>query len=67
MSFEAKYAGRCQACGEPIQVGDLLMVAGTTFVHADCDTSVSETELDRDSTREVCTVCWLLKPCGCES
>lgn len=75
MGFQARYEGKCVECGERIHIGDQIEIAEqsvadgfgqTTYVHVDCDDAYEETELDRDAKREVCPVCFLLKPCGCE-
>ncbi|MDQ0894450.1 hypothetical protein [Agromyces ramosus] len=67
VSFEARYHGRCGSCGEHISPGDRVRYEGESVVHDDCDgVTAAATELDRDAKREVCTECWLLKPCDCE-
>lgn len=69
-TFEARYNGSCEACGERIRVGDVLRFSEdyTNAIHDDCDAVyVAQTELDCDAKREVCPKCWLLKPCGCDS
>lgn len=69
MSFTARHAGRCPSCGESIDPGDEVRYGWVrrdgevveVVVHVDCP--------DRSSAPrpvEVCTVCWLEKPCGCE-
>jgi hypothetical protein len=35
-AFEARYAGRDPACGEPIEVGERVMYVGTVLVHEAC-------------------------------
>lgn len=77
MSFEARYESQCPDCGERIHIGDLIVsealsdgldMSSMRYVHVDCDASYSgETDFDRDSKREVCQKCWLLKPCECEA
>lgn len=72
MAFKAKYAGRCDDCRAPIHVGQEVEYKGLgeqrTLVHVVCDEPGDDhlTDLDRDAKREVCTECWLLKPCVCE-
>lgn len=61
MSFEAKYAGWCTACDDRIHVGDIATYEDDTIVHADCEGSAQP-----ERKPEVCTQCWLTKPCGCE-
>lgn len=60
MSFQAKYGGNCGACGERIHVGDLATYSDDVVVHADCEDSQPERKV------EVCTICWLTKPCECD-
>jgi hypothetical protein len=57
--FTARYRGRCDNCGEPIEVGDQLRYEGDEVVHVAC----VEIPLAK---REVCTECWLEKPCPCD-
>jgi hypothetical protein len=69
MAFTARLAGRCPSCHGPIEAGDLVRYGWVRHdgevveqvVHVDCP--------DRSSApraAEVCTECWLEKPCGCE-
>lgn len=67
MAFEARYSGRCGDCGGTIKPGQLVRYDGDKLVHDDCDgVTVVATELDRDAQREVCTSCFILKPCPCQ-
>jgi len=67
MPFIAKYPGRCDDCRESINVGDEVEYkANGRLAHVVCDSVGALTDLDRDATREVCPVCFLLKPCVCE-
>jgi hypothetical protein len=61
MSFEAKYGGICGECEERIHVGDLVTYAEDVIVHVDCEDSVKAVR-----KADVCTKCWLTKPCDCE-
>lgn len=63
MSFEAKYRGHCDECDEPIEVGDTLTYLDDVAVHLHC----KEVPLRHRRPEEVCTECWLIKPCGCDS
>lgn len=62
MTFEAKYAGRCDACSNKIHVGDDVVYVDDELVHADCEGRA----LRGEKKVEVCTECFLEKPCGCE-
>lgn len=60
--FEAKYGGTCCTCDERIRVGELVTYAlDDVLVHAECQAG---TRIVRKA--DVCAVCWLTKPCGCE-
>ena len=61
MSFEAKYGGICGECEERIHVGDLAKYGEDFIMHDDCEDSVQP-----ERKAEVCTSCWLTKPCDCE-
>lgn len=67
MSFTASYPGFCDNCEERILIGDVCQYEGKgenrDVVHATCP----DTMKDIDDQREVCTECWLLKPCECVS
>jgi hypothetical protein len=62
MSFEAKYGGPCGSCTERIRPGDQVTYADDEMVHADCEGSSTP-----ERKTETCSVCWLIKPCECES
>ncbi len=72
MTFIAKYPGRCDDCRESINVGDQVEYKGLgddrALVHAVCDGPGEDqmSHLDRAALLPVCTVCWLVQPCGCE-
>ena len=61
-TFEAKYSGTCDACMERIRIGDLATYAEDNTVHADCEDSFQP-----ERQAEVCSTCWLTKPCDCEA
>lgn len=61
MSFEAKYGGTCGACTGRIHVGDLATYDEDELVHEDCEGSMRPIR-----KVDVCTTCWLTKPCDCE-
>jgi len=43
MSFEAQYRGECDACDEPINVGDLIRRNDLgCYVHAECPEATPE-------------------------
>lgn len=52
--FQAKYPGRCVACDDEIEVGDLLRWDDDVAVHAGCDAKNPMPELQR----ETCPKCW---------
>lgn len=60
-TFEAKYRGKCVACGETIHEGDVIRYNDAGSTHADCD------EIEpQERPAVICHQCWLTKPCGCE-
>ena len=67
--FEARYPGRCPACGERIDVGDDLVMEDEQAVHFEC---AGRTGLPdpRGRAREVCPSCFTQKAvngaCACE-
>ena len=69
MGFEARYEGQCSECGERIHMGDEIEYASAAterpvlYVHTVCP---GDPRVDLRPSEEVCTVCWLVKPCGCE-
>jgi hypothetical protein len=62
MSFEARYPGRCAACEERIIPGEHVRYSEEDeIIHNRCEESnASERPVD------VCTRCWLTKPCDCD-
>lgn len=62
MSFPAKYPGVCNDCGEHVSVGELINYVSGSLTHESCGGS----SLDLRVNAEVCTECWLVKPCECE-
>ncbi len=61
MSFRAEYGGQCYICEERIHVGDVTTYYGVEVGHFDCEESSQP-----ERKAEVCTQCWLTKPCECE-
>jgi hypothetical protein len=57
--FEAKYSGTCGRCEGRINVGDQVMYEDDVIVHIFCE------ETERPA-REVCTSCFIEKPCECD-
>ena len=58
-AFEAKYHGRCDACDERIIPGEHVRYSeDDEIVHNRCE--------DYAAPVEVCSHCWLTKPCDCE-
>ena len=63
MSFPAQYHGTCGECHEHITPGqEIQSTLAGDYIHADCDAVAV-----RERKEEVCTKCWLIKPCGCDS
>jgi hypothetical protein len=60
--FQARYAGCCDECDEPIRQGDRLKWVADEVVHASCAPSMKRVK----KAAVVCQVCWLVKPCGCD-
>lgn len=61
-AFEAQYSGLCTECGYQIQVGEMIVrYQDGEYAHDSCNAQSER------PPREVCTECWLEKPCGCES
>lgn len=58
MSFTAQYFGHCSGCGEPIWPGSLIDGESGDYAHAECSAE--------PKSAEVCTDCFLEKPCPCE-
>ena len=61
MNFEARYHGKCTACGEHIDPGDRVTYEHDALVHEECNESMWP-----DAQVTVCSGCWLAKPCGCD-
>ena len=62
MTFEARYHGSCGTCGEHICPGDSCEWVDDEIVHALCETPAAPTK-----PAEVCTDCWMTKPCWCDA
>lgn len=60
-AFVAKFGGRCAGCDDRIKPGQLVVYVNDELVHLDCE----ELALTPQPA-EVCTTCWLEKPCPCE-
>lgn len=70
MSFPAKYRGKCTSCLEPIEVGQDVHFVGDSYggasrelQHVDCEEALV---IPERSSAEVCTSCWIEKPCECD-
>jgi hypothetical protein len=63
--FAARYQGRCATCDEQIEPGDMVRYVDDGLVHLWC-LDVSLRSRRRPVVEVVCTVCFLIKPCGCE-
>ena len=66
MSIAAQYPGRCPACEERIDVGDLIVAFDDgVWVHLDCDTAPTP------KPTATCPRCWqalsVTGACGCET
>ena len=66
MEFAAKYETTCDECDGRIHEGDVITRTETDggWRHVQCPRSSSP--LDLGPSEEVCTSCWLVKPCPCE-
>jgi hypothetical protein len=61
-SFEARYPGICETCGEDFEVGSSIMYDGDDLIHADN----SECMAFRDRPiRKPCTTCFLVHAGEC--
>ena len=62
MSFLAQYHGTCGECGEHISPGEEIQstLAGE-YIHVECEPNTAHRH------EEVCTKCFLIKPCECDS
>lgn len=63
MTFTACYHGACHACGEHVNPGDQVTWVDDEIVHTDCDTPTGRPV---PPPAEICTDCWVTKPCWCE-
>lgn len=65
-SFTAKYAGVCDSCEEGFDAGERVMFVGDgVLIHVGCVDSALRVRR-RPPVEETCSVCWLIKPCGCD-
>lgn len=62
MTFTARYHGTCTSCEGHISPGDQVAWVDDDIVHADC-----ESPREPPAPAEVCTECWVTKPCFCET
>lgn len=63
MSFEAKYRGKCDACGDWWSVGEEIRYNDESdLIHVDCQEVIAA-----ERKTETCTECWIIKPCECDS
>lgn len=72
MAFTARYDGTCPLCQEDItaEVDEIMSLKGE-YVHVDCAADESNARPRRGGpesqpTVEICPLCHLQKPCGCE-
>lgn len=65
MGFTARYDTTCSECLGRIREGDLITrtEADDGWMHLECPDDPAVT---LRPSEEVCTTCWLVKPCGCE-
>lgn len=64
-TFQAQYGGSCEGCTERIIPGDRVLYVEGGLIHAGCadpDLRVRR----RLVKEEVCAVCFIVRPCGCE-
>lgn len=62
-TFEARYGGTCEDCGERFKPGDLIRYEGDgDLIHADC---TAATPAERPAV--ICQTCHLTQPCDCEA
>lgn len=57
-TFEARYPGRCPACGESIKVGDPIADSEDGYVHDDC-------QQPEQPAKPPCTGCWMVHAGEC--
>lgn len=66
----ARWSGRCAAdCGESIAAGDRVVYVDDELVHEECEVEGLVAAERRHGPRrvaEVCTVCFLVRPCPCD-
>jgi hypothetical protein len=60
--FNAKYPGRCGTCDKRIAVDDLVTYDDGELVHAKCEASQADDQVDLTT---VCPHCWLIHAGGC--
>lgn len=70
-AFVAKYRGRCAAdCDDPVIVpGDRVLFVDDELVHEECEAEglvAAEGRHGAHRVAEVCTRCWLVRPCPCD-
>ncbi len=63
--FEAKYHGRCAECEDEIEPGDRVRYVDGGLVHVGCLDPALRVRR-RQTKAEVCTTCWLERPCPCD-
>lgn len=61
-AFRAKFGGKCAGCGERIIPGDEVVYVDDELVHLEHEAWA----LRKSAPVEVCTECWLVKPCACQ-
>lgn len=62
--FPARFDGVCAAdCGDRIHPGDMVRYEDDQLVHVECAPKPDPLE----SSEVVCGVCWLVRPCRCDS
>jgi hypothetical protein len=61
-AFVARYGGRCGGCSERIKPGEQVVYVDDELAHVDCE----QWAIENADQPEVCTTCWLEKPCPCE-
>lgn len=60
-TFTARYHSTCSACEGHISPGDTARWLDDEVVHALCDDTAPHA-----TPAEVCTDCWMAKPCWCD-
>jgi hypothetical protein len=64
VTFTAMYKGVCPGCGDAIEPGEEAAYDEGVVVHADC-AGRARVRVARKPA-EVCTSCWLERPCPCD-